>query len=89
MDKRYKAALENAKDAHDHGLYLSEVGPEFKRDYEDYLLDQLVFFRGVEIQERAKDAEQMGIPVENISMCYNHFVAERETIRHIIKLLGG
>ena len=42
---------ENAKDALDHGLYLSEVGPEFKREYEDYLLDQLVFFVGVLRQE--------------------------------------
>ena len=44
-------SLENLKDALDHGLCLSEVEDKFKCEYEDYLLDQLVFFIGVLRQE--------------------------------------
>jgi len=73
-------SLENSKDALDHGLYLSEVEDKFKREYEDYLLDQLVFFIGVLRQEST-------VVEEHVEMLED--VSTRSTIRNIIKLLGG
>lgn len=58
-------SLENSKDALDNGLYLSEVGPEFKREYEDYLLDQLVFFVSV-LRQEGEDSSTRAV-IEHIN----------------------
>jgi len=64
------------RDAYDSNLYLSEMSNDkFKSAYEDYLIDQLVFFRGVELQEIS-----LGTDPQRVT---------RTTILNIIELLGG